>query len=501
MSAIDEFPDSDFPFALGYGTNGWSDHPLPVAVRLLAEHGYTAVALTLGHPHLDPYAPDAPKQIAEVRDLLDKHQMRVVVETGTRFLLDARHKHRPALVDQHAEVRIEFLRRAVDIAAALDAECVSFFSGILPTGATNQLGWQRLRTRVAQLVDYAAAKEVLLSIEPEPGMLVETVADALRLRTELGDPPGLRITVDIGHCVVVEPQGVDGALRQAGDLLANIQLDDMPSHAHEHLPLGQGDVDLAAALTTLADIGYRGVVAMELPRHSWDAPALARDSMAAICEAWSASASQRAADTWLRESLAALAEDPSLLPQIFGSAWRHAGRLPVSGETDPTGVVFGTNDDWARAQLIRELDGILGPAALAHEVQDLYFRGDSAERRGVLRGINLLARSVPQLDGRIVASGLEITADAMRTNETSLVAAAVGSFAAAHLDQHAWRHAVLKLVFMGVSLRAVSDLAVRADAELARMASDFAAERQAAGRPVPTDIGLLTDLDSNPSRQ
>ena len=150
MSVQEPKTDDKFAFALGYGTNGFADHPLPVALELLAEQGYTAVALTLGHPHLDPFADGLEDRLDEVRALLTRHGLRVVVETGTRFLLDARHKHRPALVDMHAGLRLEFLRRAVDIAAALDAECVSFFSGILPEDATVQTGWQRLSSRVAQ---------------------------------------------------------------------------------------------------------------------------------------------------------------------------------------------------------------------------------------------------------------------------------------------------------------------------------------------------------------
>ena len=48
---------------------------------------------------------------------------------------------------------------------------------------------------------HAAAAGVTLGFEPEPGMLVETIADVLeRLRAELGDPAALGLTLDIGHC-------------------------------------------------------------------------------------------------------------------------------------------------------------------------------------------------------------------------------------------------------------------------------------------------------------
>ncbi|WP_210720206.1 EboA domain-containing protein, partial [Streptomyces galbus] len=62
--------------------------------------------------------------------------------------------------------------------------------------------------------------------------------------------------------------------------------------------------------------------------------------------------------------------------------------------------------------------------------------------------------------------------------------------AARHLDAHPWRHAVLKCLFTGVPVDAVARLADRArgDGELARMLTDHAAERTAAGRAVPEDL-------------
>jgi sugar phosphate isomerase/epimerase len=488
---------STMPFSLGYGTNGFTDHPLSTALEILAEQGYDAVALTLGHPHLDPFAEDLDAQLQTLRVRLDELGLRVVVETGTRFLLDPRHKHRPALVDEEAATRVVFLRRAVDIAAALQAECVSFFSGVLPEGTTPETGWRRLASRVADVVEYARGKDVLLAVEPEPGMLVETVSDVLRLRAELGDPDNLRVTVDIGHCVVVEPGGVRGALLQAGPLLANVQLDDMRPHAHEHLPFGEGTVDLPLALATLAEMDYRGVAAVELPRHSFDAPGLASRSIAALRAGWEESGPARECERWLRESTTAVAADRGSLTRIFATAGRRLGSKPCRPDADPTGVLFGTTSDHARGWLIGRLGEFLPPEELADALLTLYNGGDSAERRGVLKGLGLLASSSPALPDVVVTAGLRLITDALRTNESGIVAAAAGPFAASYLDQHTWRHAVLKLVFMGISLTAVADLHERADDGLARMARDFAAERSAAGRPVPDDVHLL--LRSAPS--
>nr|WP_033327740.1 EboA domain-containing protein [Streptomyces yerevanensis] len=111
----------------------------------------------------------------------------------------------------------------------------------------------------------------------------------------------------------------------------------------------------------------------------------------------------------------------------------------------------------------------------------VYRQGTAAERRAVLHALPHL---VPGPDA------LPIIEDALRTNDTRLLAAAVGPYAARHLDAHNWRHAVLKCLFTGVPIDAVAELPRRArgDFELARMLGDYADERSAAGRPVPEDL-------------
>lgn len=200
---------------------------------------------------------------------------------------------------------------------------------------------------------------------------------------------------------------------------------------------------------------------------------------------------------WLDRSCAAIIADPDHVTRAFALAARRVGRGPQRPDVDPTGVVHGTVDDAARARLVVALADAVGTGPdLAERLTTLYRQGDGAERRGVLRGLDALASAGRLADDgsadALVAAGLELAADALRANDPALVASAVGPFGSAHLDQHTWRHAVLKLVFQGTSLDAVHDLAARADAELDRMARDFAAERRAAGRTVPADLARLS---------
>jgi len=123
----------------------------------------------------------------------------------------------------------------------------------------------------------------------------------------------------------------------------------------------------------------------------------------------------------------------------------------------------------------------------AETLTRLYQQGTSAERRAVLRALPAL------VDG---PHAVHLVEDALRSNDTRLIATALGPYAATHLDPHAWRHAVLKCLFTGVPLDAVAHLAQRAagDGELARMLTDYAAERIAAGRDVPDDLGRVLTL-------
>ena len=124
----------------GYGTNGFANHRLPDALGVIADLGYQGVALTLDHDHLDPFAPELARRTAEVASMLDRLGLAVVVETGARYLLDPWRKHAPTLLDDDPAARVEFLHRAVRIAADLGAEAVSFWSGAAPRSWPRRIG-------------------------------------------------------------------------------------------------------------------------------------------------------------------------------------------------------------------------------------------------------------------------------------------------------------------------------------------------------------------------
>jgi sugar phosphate isomerase/epimerase len=267
---------------LGYGTNGLTDLRLDDALGLLADLGYDGVGLTLDHMHLDPLAPDLATRTRHVSRRLAGLGLGVTVETGARYVLDPRRKHGPSLLDPDPEARAArtaLLVRAVEVAADLGAHAVHCFSGITPPDTTADTAWQRLTGALAPVLDAADRAGIPLAVEPEPGHLLAALADFHHLRTLLGDPGPLGLTLDIGHCQCLEPASPVDCVKEAAPWLRHVQIEDMRRGVHEHLPFGDGEIDFPPVLEALASTGYTGLTVVELPRHSHAGPELARTSI------------------------------------------------------------------------------------------------------------------------------------------------------------------------------------------------------------------------------
>lgn len=272
---------------IGYNTNGFGSHALDDALRVIAGLGYRSVAITIDHAALNPYSRGAPLELARVRALLGELDLVPVVETGARFLLDPWRKHRPTLIEDAAEERARragFLERAIEIAAALGAPCVSLWSGARPEGSRASPAEldERLVAGLGALCRRAAEAGVMLAFEPEPGMHVESMADFDRVAAAVGHP-ALGLTLDVGHAHLTEDSAA-ATVRRHARWLRNVHLEGMRRPVHDHLAPWEGDLDLAAVMTALREVGYAGPATFELSRHSHAAVDTARRALAYLTQ-------------------------------------------------------------------------------------------------------------------------------------------------------------------------------------------------------------------------
>jgi hypothetical protein len=176
--------------------------------------------------------------------------------------------------------------------------------------------------------------------------------------------------------------------------------------------------------------------------------------------------------------------DPSAASRAFSVAPRHvetdsvASRPPLPWGYEWLGA-GSTADELARiAILSRAAEVASSPVALATEWHD---RGDNRERRAVLRSLSLLP-DPPSFAFLAVA--------ACRTSVQPVFEAIAceNPFPATYLPEAAFNQMVLKAFFTGVEVDRIVGLDGRRNPDLDRMARDYAAERRAAGRPLPADL-------------
>ena len=198
----------------------------------------------------------------------------------------------------------------------------------------------------------------------------------------------------------------------------------------------------------------------------------------------------------LAASLGTKRWDSSTTPLLtaYATASQHVGRdvLALSpAELDELrsaapGIGFDRwmRDDAARALLLidRRHAGRTGDAFVADALA-CFENGDAREQQGWLRAIALWPEAVAFLPAAI---------DAGRTNIVPVFEALAceNPYPAAHFPDRNFNQLVLKAMFNAIALSRIAGLSTRLNAELSRMARDYASERTAAGRSVPADIDL-----------
>ncbi|WP_412543450.1 EboA domain-containing protein [Longispora sp. K20-0274] len=176
---------------------------------------------------------------------------------------------------------------------------------------------------------------------------------------------------------------------------------------------------------------------------------------------------------WLVGALIRVSVEPGTIVGYYSVARRRCGHMDLP---DAPGW---TADTAARVLLLTVLPWC--GRRLTDVVRQLYEYGDMSEKYAALRAL-------PMLD--VGPSAVPVLRDALRSHEPRLLAAAMGPYSA-HLDDAAWREAVLACALEGVPLAVVHDLHGRADDRLASMLAAHAADCRAAGHPVSPDVAAL----------
>jgi sugar phosphate isomerase/epimerase len=275
---------------LAFSTNAYLRFSFTEAVRRLAEIGYAGVEIMADVPHAWP-AYLLPEQKQAIRDALTRNHL--AISNVNSFMMHAvddprqRYWH-PSWIepDRHyREIRVQHTRRALTLARELGAKCITTEpGGPVEPGASWSDALKLFVEMIKPVLDHAEKEGVLLLVEPEPGLLIETSEQFEEFMRHV-DSPAVGLNFDVGHmfCVGEDPAA---SLKRLAKYVRHVHLEDIAAtRVHAHLVPGEGAIDFPATLRALDEIGYQGWVTIELYPYVDDPDAAARTARQRILDA------------------------------------------------------------------------------------------------------------------------------------------------------------------------------------------------------------------------
>jgi sugar phosphate isomerase/epimerase len=275
---------------IAFSTNAYLKFSFAEAVRRLAQIGYAGVEIMADVPHAWPaYLLEEQKQ-AMRQALADN---RLAISNINSFMMhavnDPRQKYwHPSWIepDRHyRQIRIDHTRRALTLAKELGAPCITTEpGGPVEPGQSWSAALRLFVEMIKPVAEHAEKEGVLLLVEPEPGLLIETAEQFLEFIRHI-DSPAVGMNFDIGHAYCVKDEPAETIPKMA-KYIRHFHLEDIAAtRVHHHLVPGEGAIDFAPVLRAIRAMNYQGWVTVELYPYVDDPDQAARTALARVKEA------------------------------------------------------------------------------------------------------------------------------------------------------------------------------------------------------------------------
>jgi sugar phosphate isomerase/epimerase len=275
---------------LAFSSNAYLRFSFNDAAKKIGKLGYQGIEIMADVPHAWP-AFMLEEQKQGIRDSLKSNNLEI--SNINSFMMHAVNDPRqrywyPSWIepDKHyRQIRIDHTMRCLTMAKELGAPCITTEpGGPVEVGASWNAGLKLFVEMLKPVIEHAEKEGVLLLIEPEPGLLIETADQFLEFMGHIKSPM-VGCNFDIGHsyCVGDDPAST---IPRLAKYIKHFHLEDIAStRVHHHLIPGDGAIDFKAAIEAIKAIGYKEWVTIELYPYVEDpdqAAKLARERIAPL---------------------------------------------------------------------------------------------------------------------------------------------------------------------------------------------------------------------------
>jgi sugar phosphate isomerase/epimerase len=272
---------------LSFSTNAYLRYPFDEAAQRIAAIGYAGLELLADVPHAWP---------AGLLDIQKRGILQSMERTGlafsniNAFMMNAINDYRqpywyPSFIEpdpQYRRVRIDHTRRALSLCAELGAPHITTEpGGPLAPGQSRQDAIDLFVEVLKPLAQHAHDLGVLLLIEPEPDLLLETTDQYLEVAERL-NAPSIGLNFDVGHAFCVK-EVLPMAIAKLAKHIRHYHVEDIAaSRVHHHLVPGTGAIDFIEVIQAIRKTGYDGWVTVELYPFIEDPDAAARAAFSVL---------------------------------------------------------------------------------------------------------------------------------------------------------------------------------------------------------------------------
>ena len=269
---------------LAFSTNAYLKHPFDEAASRIASLGYEGLELLADVPHAWP----AGLLDVQKRGILRAmERSRLAFSNINAFMMNAVNDRRqpywyPSFIEpepHYRQVRIDHTHRALDLCAELGAPHITTEpGGPLAPGQPRQEAIDLFVEVLKPLAQHAHDRGVLLLIEPEPDLLLETTDQYLEV-AERVNAPSIGLNFDVGHAFCVR-EDLPRAIAKLAPHTRHYHFEDIAAtRVHHHLVPGTGAIDFAAVVSAIRATGYDGWLTVELYPFLDDPDAAARQAI------------------------------------------------------------------------------------------------------------------------------------------------------------------------------------------------------------------------------
>lgn len=279
---------------LAFSTNAFKKTPLAEAIRTIGELGYAGCEIMADQPHFTP-SELTTADVQEISDAITAAGLRVSnVNAFTGFFAadggPSGDTYHPTWIEEDTArrgIRIAHTLSSLRLAAAIGAGTVSLQPGgpMVGTGLSRQEAGYRFAEGIKAVLPTAMELDLVLAIEPEPGLFIQTTGEYRAWKEEFFTDSSealrerVKMNFDVGHAFCVDEDPAAVAREMAGEY-AHVHLEDIAdTRVHQHLVPGEGAIDFAALFAALDEVGYGGWVTVELYPFLDDARGVAERAM------------------------------------------------------------------------------------------------------------------------------------------------------------------------------------------------------------------------------